>query len=302
MVEELLLSIIIPLYNKESSIRNTLDSVLSQSYEDYEIVIVDDGSTDNSVQVVESVSDKRIRLFRKENGGPASARNYGVKMARGNWLLFLDADDTLVMDVLKLVVSNIQRHKWVDVFSYNQYIEFRDKKQLRNTSHVSGYIIFPFISYYINDIFPGPGRTVVKRKAMLEEPFREDLRRHEDTENTFRLMRKYRFYACPQPLFSYNQDTLAASCKRNDYREDFVCMMEPAGKSFFEQMAMFKLYCCETKILYANIAEQIYGNTFRKNRYGRGDKYLKLYKKYKRIFLLIIEKFGYGKQLSGHIL
>ena len=286
----LTLSIIIPLYNKESCIRKTLDSVLSQSYDNYEIVVVDDGSTDNSMNVVKSISDNRIRLFRKGNGGPASARNYGVKMARGKWVLFLDADDVLVENMLDVVVKNIKEKKFADVFSYNQYIERDGKRYLRKQNYANGYILSPFLSYYIDDIYPGPGRTVIKRDIMLKVPFREDLRRHEDTENTFRLMRKYRFYACSQPLFSYNQDTLSASSKRDNCREDFVCMMEPKGKSFLEQMAMFKLYCRETKVLYADIADQIYGDAFRKNRYGRGDKYLLLYKKYKSITKVIINR------------
>lgn len=286
-----LISIIVPLYNKQAQVKKTLNSILTQTYGDFEIVIVDDGSTDNSVEVVESVYDKRIRLFRKDNGGPASARNLGVKMARGEWILFLDADDTLVESVLGLVVENIKKNKHADVFTYNQYAEIEGNRYLRNSKHVDGKVFFPFLSYYINDIYPGPGRTVVKRKIMLEEPFREDIRRHEDTENTFRLMRKYHFYACSQPLFCYNQDTLSASRKRDNFREDFVCLMDPKGKSFFEQMAMFKLYCTETKVLYADVVGQIYGNVFRKNRYGRGEKYLLLYKKYRNIAKSLISRF-----------
>lgn len=90
-----MISVVIPLYNKEPIIKKTLNSVLSQDYSDFEVVVVDDGSTDNSVAIVESIAGPRIRLIKQENGGPSKARNTGVKNAKGDWIVFLDADDEL---------------------------------------------------------------------------------------------------------------------------------------------------------------------------------------------------------------
>lgn len=94
-------SIVVPLYNKESSVGNSLRSVLSQTVTDFEIVVVDDGSTDRSCQVVEQLSDSRIRLVRKANGGVSSARNEGVRLARHELVAFLDADDSWAPDYLE---------------------------------------------------------------------------------------------------------------------------------------------------------------------------------------------------------
>ncbi|MCL9808514.1 glycosyltransferase family 2 protein [Flavobacterium luminosum] len=86
-------SVIIPLYNKEKFIRKTLTNVLKQSFQNFEIIVVNDGSTDNSLLEVEPLKDPRIKIFNQENKGAASARNFGVEAATGEVIAFLDADD-----------------------------------------------------------------------------------------------------------------------------------------------------------------------------------------------------------------
>lgn len=88
-----MISVVIPLYNKEKSIKSTIESVLAQTYVNYEIIVVDDGSTDNSVNVVNEILDSRIRLIKKVNGGVSSARNEGILAAKGEYIAFLDGDD-----------------------------------------------------------------------------------------------------------------------------------------------------------------------------------------------------------------
>lgn len=86
-------SVIIPLYNKENSIRNTLSSLLAQTFNDFEVIIVNDGSTDQSESKALEVNDARIRFFSTENSGVSKARNYGISKASGTLVAFLDADD-----------------------------------------------------------------------------------------------------------------------------------------------------------------------------------------------------------------
>ncbi len=89
-----LISVVIPLYNKREAITKTLDSVAGQTYRNWECVIVDDSSTDDSVDFVKPfLVDHRFRLIQKENGGVSSARNLGVESAKGDYVIFLDADD-----------------------------------------------------------------------------------------------------------------------------------------------------------------------------------------------------------------
>lgn len=102
-----LVSIVIPLYNKENSIKNTIDSVLSQSYSNLELIIVNDGSTDNSKSIVEKYQDTRIRLLSQENHGISYSRNKGIKEAKGEWILFLDADDLLLPKSLEKLLNSV---------------------------------------------------------------------------------------------------------------------------------------------------------------------------------------------------
>lgn len=99
-------SVIIALYNKAPYIESTLNSVLAQTYTDFEIIIADDGSTDGSAKIVKSFKDKRIKYFYKENEGVSAARNFAIDKANGNYFAFLDADDIWHNDHL-LEINNI---------------------------------------------------------------------------------------------------------------------------------------------------------------------------------------------------
>ena len=112
-----MISIIIPLYNKEQSIEKTVHSVLSQSYNDFELVIVDDGSVDQSVAVVKGMTDERIKLIQKKNGGVSSARNSGIHAAKNEWIAFLDADDLWHVNFLRSVVEVIDKVHDVQVIT-----------------------------------------------------------------------------------------------------------------------------------------------------------------------------------------
>jgi glycosyltransferase involved in cell wall biosynthesis len=99
------ISVVIPLFNKVGYICRAIQSVLCQSHADFELIIVDDGSTDNSVERVREIPDHRIHLIRQENAGVSAARNRGVREARSNLVAFLDADDEWLPDFLETVLQ-----------------------------------------------------------------------------------------------------------------------------------------------------------------------------------------------------
>lgn len=98
-----LISIIVPVYNGEKYLRTCLDSILSQTYKNWEAILVDDGSKDNSGKICDEYANKdsRFKVIHKENGGVSSARNIGIEQSRGKWITFVDADDMIICDFIK---------------------------------------------------------------------------------------------------------------------------------------------------------------------------------------------------------
>ena len=115
-----MISVIIPLYNKEHYIESTIQSVLQQTFNDFEIIIINDGSTDNSAQKTKAIKDSRIRYYYQKNQGVSSARNYGIKVSKGEFIAFLDADDTWRSGFLKAMYELAQQYPQESVFSVAQ--------------------------------------------------------------------------------------------------------------------------------------------------------------------------------------
>ena len=110
-------TVIIPLFNKENFIENTLKSVLNQSFIDFEVLIINDGSTDKSEEKVLEFKDTRIHYFYKENGGVSAARNFGIAKAQSDYITFIDADDFWYPNFLQEMFENIRRFPELKVFS-----------------------------------------------------------------------------------------------------------------------------------------------------------------------------------------
>ncbi|TRX24610.1 glycosyltransferase family 2 protein [Flavobacterium franklandianum] len=110
-------TVIIPLFNKENFIENTLKSVLNQSFIDFEVLIINDGSTDKSEEKVLGFKDARIHYFYKKNSGVSAARNFGIEKAKSNYITFIDADDYWYPHFLQEMFENVNRFTDLKVFS-----------------------------------------------------------------------------------------------------------------------------------------------------------------------------------------
>lgn len=133
-------SVVIPLYNKEDCVLKTLNSVLCQTYHDFEIIMVDDGSTDNSLITVSSINDDRMRVFSKPNGGPSSARNFGIKESKGDYIAFIDADDLWSPDFLFEMKRLISDYPDADIYGFNYGIIEQGKPVAKETACFRGYV------------------------------------------------------------------------------------------------------------------------------------------------------------------
>lgn len=124
------LSIIIPIYNVEQYIEQCLVSILNKTYKDLEIILVNDGSKDNSMKIIKKyLSDKRIKVINKKNGGLSSARNVGLKIATGEYIAFVDSDDWIRIDKLVELYNIIQNEKLDLIIGNGEYYPSKEKIQ-----------------------------------------------------------------------------------------------------------------------------------------------------------------------------
>lgn len=158
-----MVSIIVPVYNGENTLRRCLDSILSQSYQDYEVLIIDDGSTDESVAVCSDYirKDKRFKLISKPNQGVSSARNTGISESQGEFITFVDCDDWIEPTMLALMCDKLA-DETVDMVYMNMFYEYNDGRAIGTLSKspihkcdISSYylaILLPESSLYYNNV------------------------------------------------------------------------------------------------------------------------------------------------------
>ncbi|MFM4704349.1 glycosyltransferase family 2 protein [Aeromonas bivalvium] len=110
-------SVVIPLYNKQDFISKCIESVLTQRFSSFEVIVIDDGSQDDSENIVKEIKDDRVKYFHQQNGGVSAARNRGIEEASGKYIAFLDADDWYEDDFLNAVHKSILEHPDADAFT-----------------------------------------------------------------------------------------------------------------------------------------------------------------------------------------
>lgn len=107
-----MISVIVPVYKAEKYLHRCVDSILAQTYTNFELILVDDGSPDNSGAICDeyAVKDSRVRVFHKKNGGVTAARADGVNISKGEWITFVDADDTIPIEALSTLYKNVDKN------------------------------------------------------------------------------------------------------------------------------------------------------------------------------------------------
>ena len=211
-------SVIIPLFNKEKFIEATLKSVLNQTFIDFEILIIDDGSTDNSAPIIKGFDDARIRYYYKENSGVSSARNDGIEKAQSNYISFIDADDYWYPDFLEEMFQNIQNYPQEKVFS--AAIEIETSKKVIPAS----YSIVKTSDYEIVNYFTASSKETVIctscavfHKNIFEEigTFDIEVKSGQDTDMWIRIGMNYPVVFSWKILARYVYDENSLSKNKN---------------------------------------------------------------------------------------
>lgn len=216
---EKLVSIIIPAFNAEATIIETLDSVIKQTYIDIEIIVVDDGSLDNTIKVVRDciLQGYQISLYSIVNQGPAAARNYGFLKSNGDYLIFLDADDLLDKTYVSCCLEMFNKDCELSVV-YTQTMFFERMDGMYNLPP------FSFEQLLIENCLTA---TAMIKSSYFKDVgmYDESMRICEDWELWLRLISKYpKIYEIKYPLFFYrrrhSQDSITDHNIVNDIAED----------------------------------------------------------------------------------
>lgn len=211
-------SIVIPVYNGSSYVREAIESVLGQTYKNIEVIVVNDGSTDKTEEIVNSYNDKRIRYFKKENGGVASALNLGIQKSKGEYISWLSHDDVYFLDKIEKQIEvlrkldNDKRNKtilygnWVLIDkSSKRFDEFKIEKryEMQKLNHP----LYPIMKCIVH------GGTLLIPKKCFDEVglFNPDCRTTQDYEMWFRMFPKYNLLFQPNFFVKFRYHEMQGS-------------------------------------------------------------------------------------------
>lgn len=211
-------SIVIPLYNKKLYIKRAVDSVLAQTIKNFELIIVDDGSTDNSVNIVKNIHDERIRLVQQENEGECAARNTGIRAATYNYIAFLDADDEWKPDFLSTISELIDLYPNAGAYGTGIEIVSVDKRiKIKNIlSHGPHGLIENYFKVTTSESSPLTSSSVCIPKSTFEKvgKFPVGVKRNGDTCTWINIALKYPIAFSSKICAKYYRDVEDSACNK----------------------------------------------------------------------------------------
>ena len=190
-VSEPLISVIVPLYNVESYLDKCIDSIVNQTYKNLEIILVDDGSTDESPKICEkwAEKDKRIRVIHKNNGGVSSARNTGLDAATGEYISFVDSDDYVVRNYIDFLYYNLIAYG-ADMSMGKQIVNYPNKDIITASGNLYKYTPHDCFDKLLHDDFDVSAWGKLYKKELFDGVRYPEGRLFEDTATTYKLIDK----------------------------------------------------------------------------------------------------------------
>lgn len=208
-------SVIVPIYNAEAYIEECVRSILNQTFSDFELILVDDGSKDGSLELCKKIAsqDSRVKVIHQENAGSAAAKNTGISLARGNYISFCDSDDTIDCDYIQNLYQGVLLHN-ADVCVGN--VAFTRMKEsdiiARRTVDMTAGVfnLKAFMTYYPqympNAVIGAPWNKLYKRSIIVENElrFNTKIKNNEDTHFNYEYLAKCKtVYVSDKPYYNY---------------------------------------------------------------------------------------------------
>jgi glycosyltransferase involved in cell wall biosynthesis len=240
-----LVSIIVPAYNAEKYIIDTLNSVLHQTYQNWELIIVNDGSTDNTHQIIESLlPHPKIRYVQQVNSGVSSARNKGMQQAKGDYFSFLDADDCFAPNNLELKITALEQQTNL-FFSYSDVIDCDETLQPKTTvsSYGGGDLLNHLLLWDRPVIRALSSNIIIKNKCYTDGlKFDTDLSTAADQMFAMQIASKYKGAYVNKPLIKYRVLTNSMSRNIRVMERDHILVYTKA-----RQLQLFKSFVFQQK-------------------------------------------------------
>jgi len=234
------ISVIIPVYNGEKTIQETIESVLNQTLSDFELLVINDGSQDATVEIVERIQDTRLKIFSYPNAGLSASRNRGIALATSNYISFIDADDLWTPDKLEAQFKVLQANPHAAVaYSWTDCIN-ESGQFSRQGSHitVSGNV---YANLLLVNFLENGSNPLIQREALTEVGgFDESLTAAEDWDMYLRLAARYPFVAVPSPQILYRVSVNSMSSNLTKQETETLKVLERAYSQASESLQHLK--------------------------------------------------------------
>lgn len=241
-------SVIVPTYNAEKTILETIQSIQNQTFSDVEIVVINDGSRDRTVEILAAIDDPRLKVFSYENGGLPVARNRGIDRATGHFLSFIDADDLWTPDKLERQLAALAQHPEAGAaYSWTAYIDAESKFLYHGKSVPFEGNIYPQL---LLECFIANGSNILVRRECIEAvgQFDPTLKSTEDWDFYLRLAAKYPFALVPQYQILYRRSSGSMTAKVDVMEHYNLLVAErafqaaPAELQYLKQQSLANVY------------------------------------------------------------
>jgi glycosyltransferase involved in cell wall biosynthesis len=207
------LSVVIPAYNAECTILETIASIQKQTFSDFEIILINDGSTDRTLEILQTVRDERLKIFSYENGGLPVARNRGISHSTGEFIAFIDADDLWTPDKLELQLAALQQYPEAGVAYSWTYFKF-DKEEYSYADNSTFFEGNVYADLLIRNFLHNGSNPLIRKEAIESVGlFDPTLKSCEDWDYYLRLAAIWSFVLVPKPQIIYRQSSSSMTSK-----------------------------------------------------------------------------------------